>query len=316
MQVVIREKNRYGYFLVSLILFVGGLVMLFGIKGGEFLPTMGRLAGFLSAVVGVVYFSRFMRLSLPQTHTIAIEDHIVRYDKTPHAFATLTFSKEQLEDSCLVSLWAKKGDKQEEIFKKVPFSHEEFEQFIKLIQPYLAHEELPQKITEEEDRIILFDNGFAVDGKEFLYDELQSIETVVVFGDSTENLKMNLILKNGTWDLFFFDRLSEMAKALYADMKFHHKSIMIPCDEPRSYKWLWYVLPIAIALFIADVAYLRTGIAFFIGILFFGFAWYISRLDRKLFYSKLCQELERVIRHQEVEKEAQKLYEERNASKL
>ena len=303
MQLIVRAKNRYGYLVAALLLFVGGLVMLFGIRGAEFLPTMGRVVGFVSSIAGVVYFSRFVRLSQPDDHTIAIADHTVRYDDAMYPFDTLTFSMEQLEDSYLVSLWAKRGEKQTQIFKKLPFDAKEREKFLHLIRPYLAHSDLTQRIAKQNDRIVLYDDGFAVDGKEFLYSELQGVKTTIVFKPSTETLQLDITRKDNDFDLYFFDDIPDMAKALIIEMRYNQTDLEIPCDKPITRKWLMALLVIAIAVFVADVAYFQSGVAFFIGIAFFGFGFYISALDRKLFYYKLCQELKRVLQTQESSKE-------------
>ncbi len=189
-----------GKFLIKAVFYsiVPLSVIIFVFISGWINNMLGFAAVLISIVVllkGYLYFFDVKECK-GGDYTLKIENDILYINEKPFNLKDkcLFVQSQKCDEYFKVFLY---DDKMNLIFKAV-FDENEYIGFLKIIKPY---KKLPL-FLERTDGIFLCKEGFAINGREFFYDEVKSIEWEIKkyrckFFSCSEKVVVSIILKNG-----------------------------------------------------------------------------------------------------------------------
>lgn len=224
MKIVKKEKTVY-FFLGITFVFGGLALLLYFIDtrgaAGDFITVFGKLASIVVVIVGIGYFVLYGRFYQNKNVAISIEDGVLRFEDKSYlldgSFLTLQMKTTPKKDMYQVTLFLEKNNKSQKIFERIVFNLNEMQEFLKLIKPYRKTKVC--LVDEKPYKIQLFDGGFTYEGREILYDEVQSFDTVFIDTKGIPYLDIEIVLKNGDKiETRLNNGIKEYARAKYASL--------------------------------------------------------------------------------------------------
>jgi hypothetical protein len=207
------------------------------------------------------------------------------------------FSKQ--EPLTRLTLRIESEDKVEVVFKNKVFNDKELKELLKLLKPYFKRKNGAEKIEVKNATLELFDEGFALNNREFYYDEISDIETTLIDNHGTFLLDFKIFLKNGEIvDKRLNGGSDEYAKAIFAKLK-HDGEILFGCDENKAIGvYIVLVLDIVTAVLIYfDKRFLLLG-----GVMLFISAYYFDYKMNASYKNELCKKVEELSKKEIYEK--------------
>ena len=226
--VVITKKEKVNYLYAGAALVISGIAVLLYLvetrgASGDFITVFGKLGSLVAIIYGVVYLVRYDRFSQDKDVKFDIEDGNLTFEDKSYpleeSFLTLQFTTTPKKDMYRVTLFLEKEAKAQKIFEHVVFDIDEMAKFLKLIKPYRKTQVC--LVSETPRTIQLFKGGFAYEGREILYDEVEKFDAILVNINATIYLDVKIALKNGdTIEKRLTNGMEEYARAKYASLVF------------------------------------------------------------------------------------------------
>lgn len=269
MKVIVSKKNTFIYLIKGLFCFLFGVWLISSLGyENEFLPVFGKLIGLGIVICGIFFMVQFVQLSQPYDYEIAIKDNYLIFNDEKfllqQSYLTIEFLRK--EPIMRVTLRVENKNGTQIVFKNLVFYDTEFKALLELIKPYLKNETLIEKIEEKNETLRLFKNGFALNNREFYYNEVKDIQTTIIDG-GTYYLDYKIVLKNGEIiEKRLINGSSEYAKAIYTKLKLQNKTIPY-CQENKmvsGYVILGLDILTAILIYFNDVFWMLGGMMFLV----------------------------------------------------
>jgi hypothetical protein len=287
----ISKKDTVIFFIVGIIFFIFGLWLINSLGNeNEFLPVFGKLIGVGFIIFGVHQVIQYFILSQASSFKIDIKDDYLIFNDKKYSLKnskiTVEFSKK--ESLTRVTLRVENENKVEIVFKNLVFEDKELKEFLELIKPYLKHKNIIEDIEEKNETFRLFKDGFALNNREFYYDEIEDIKTTLIDSSGSYYLDIEIFLKSGEIiDKRLINGSNEYAKAIFAKLK-HKGDIIIDCKDDKKLG-IYIILAIdiitAILIYINDKFWILGGIMLFVNTFYFDYKLNSS------YNLKLCQKV-------------------------
>ena len=291
----VSKKNTFIFFIVGIVFFIFGIWLIDSFKKESWFlgAFVGILVGIWSVVVGISMVINFFKLYQAVDVKIDIKDDYLIFEdeKYPLKDAKITVEFPYIDPITRVTLRIERKNKIETVFEDLVFYDRELKELLELIKPYLKHKDILEKI-EKKETLILFEDGFALNNRDFYFDEVEYIETTLV-SSGTYYLDLKIVLKNGE---IISERLTggsdEYAKAIFLELKYKGVKF-ISCGEDKK-KVLYTILAIdvivAILIYFDERFWSLGGVMFFINSFYFG-----RKLDSS-YEKKLCKKVKKLFK--------------------
>jgi len=274
MRLVVSKKNTSIYLIIGLFLFLFGVWIISSLGyENEFLPVFGKLIGIGIVIFGIFFIVQFVKLSQPDDYEIVIKDDYLLFNDKKFSLqqSKLTIEFLRKEPIMRVTLRVENKNNTQIVFKNLVFYDTELKELLEMIRPYLKNETLVEKIEEKNETIRLFENGFALNNREFYYHEIKDIQTTLIDGGTYYLLEYKIVLKNGEIiEKKLNDGSSEYAKAIYTKLKLQNITTLY-CDENKiisGYVILGLDIITAILIYFNEVFWILGGIMFLVTIFY------------------------------------------------
>ena len=259
----------------------------------EFLPVFGKLVGVGIVIFGIFLIVQFVQLSQPYDYEIAIKDNYLIFNDEKfllqQSYLTIEFLRK--EPIMRVTLRVESENNTQIVFKNLVFYDTELKMLLEMIKPYLKNETLVEKIEEKNETLRLFENGFALNNREFYYNEVKDIQTTLI-DTGTYYLDYKIVLRNGeVIEKRLINGSNEYAKAIYTKLKLQNNTILY-CQENKiisGYVILGIDILTAILIYYNETFWILGGIVFFVNV------FYLS--SNRSYEIELCKKVRELFRH-------------------
>lgn len=206
MQMTISKKSTEKFFYKTL-LHIGigiiGFVLVYNLYSINMISFL-VIVFFISLIIKGLFHSLEINYCKQENIcTIEIKNNILHFTQKEFFLedSYLFFRLEACSTNAAVSLHQEKDAKIITIFQKVIFNPLEFQEFLKLIQPYRKFDVFPWKKNMTYGTLYVCKHGFIVGGREFFYHEVEKFEwgTEIYYKRLArfERATMYIDLKNG-----------------------------------------------------------------------------------------------------------------------
>jgi len=307
--VTVSKKNPLSSLIVGIIFFIFGFWLIASLgTENEFLPVFGKLIGVGFVIFGVNLVIQYFKFYQPLSFLIDIKDDYFIFEGKKYSLknSKITVEFPRIDPITRVTLRIENENRVELIFKNIVFYDKELKELLELIKPYLKHKEIVEKIEEKNETFRLLKDGFAINNREFYYDEVKEIETTLINSNGTYYLDFKVILKNGEIiDKRLIGGSDEYAKAIFAKLKHSKEDIIIYCDDSKK---IGLYIILAIDIITAILIYFNEKFWVLGGVMFFVSAFYFDYNINSSYEAKLCKKVKKLFKR-EVENIIGELYE-------
>lgn len=294
MKVIVSKKNISLYLIIGILCFIFGVWLISSLGyENEFLPVFGKLVGVGIVIFGIFLIVQFVQLSQPYDYEIAIKDNYLIFNDEKfllqQSYLTIEFLRK--EPIMRVTLRVESENNTQIVFKNLVFYDTELKMLLEMIKPYLKNETLVEKIEEKNETLRLFENGFALNNREFYYNEVKDIQTTLI-DTGTYYLDYKIVLRNGeVIEKRLINGSNEYAKAIYTKLKLQNNTILY-CQENKiisGYVILGIDILTAILIYYNETFWILGGIVFFVNV------FYLS--SNRSYEIELCKKVRELFRH-------------------
>ena len=289
---VIQRKEQPWMLLWGFALFLVGLItlaLLMQQKGHvDILTALGRLMSILMMLAGIGQIVLYAKTNQVEDLTVKIKDDRLFLNQESYNLkgAYLSVELEAKAQRYRVTLRLERKKEVKVLFENVVMDEAELKEFLALIRPYRKSDVCLKDVTGEFE---LMQEGFIIDGREILYNEIKSFQAVEVHSNVGDYVELTIHLKNSDIIITSVSGDAKMrAKPLFAAMRFRYNDFSDwPLDCPKEKKLNKFILilgPVAFALLFT------TPTLFLIGaVMFYGVMYYIYRYSRNDSQSRMCR---------------------------
>ncbi len=178
---LVSKKDSKKFLFIAFVYIAFGVIFsLFSLYESNevYIEIIAAINLFLTAF-GMYNLFRFFTCRQKDSYTIDIKNKTLYFnDKSFDLQESFLFFELKKCAKELIEVWLyqEKDAKIVTIFSKLLFSKEEFEKFLKLIKPYRKFDAFPWKSYKTKGAFYLCKDGFILNGREFFYEEVESIE--------------------------------------------------------------------------------------------------------------------------------------------
>ena len=310
--ITVSKKNPLILLISGIVLFIFGFWLIASLGNeNEFLPVFGKLIGVGFIIFGINLVIQYFKFYQPSSFQIDIKDDYLIFEGKKYSLkkSKITVEFPHRDPIIRVTLRIESENRVEIIFKDIVFYDKELKELLELVKPYLKNEEIVKKIEEKNETLRLFKNGFALNNREFYYDEVKDIKTTLIDSSGTYYLDFKVVLKNGEIiDKRLVGGSDEYAKAIFAKLK-HSGEILVDCDESKG---IGVYIILAIDIITAILIYFNKKFLALGGVMFFVSAFYFDYKMDSSYEIKLCKKIKELFK-EEVENIIGELYEKKNS---
>ena len=222
----ITRKSNKRYVVKSVVLGIGAIATgyvdyILGDAFGFFVAYITLFISFFSFATAVFYAHRAYVCRQSRVYEFTIKEDTLLFDtkRFPLKNNTLFFKLLSCGEPKKISLYVSDNKEVQNIFENVIFDDAEYEQFISLVKPYKKLKRLIPKKTNLS-ALYVCQEGFALEGEEFLYDEIASFEIETRYSGYVSSNVADVIFQTVEGQTvkkrFILDRaMKTMAKLLY-----------------------------------------------------------------------------------------------------
>jgi len=201
---IIKKKERNRFFYINLFMLIGSIGSLVYILSLEY-KGLFWIVGFIAFLVmlfsGVVFFNHSFGL-LEEDLPFEIEDDYLFFDKKRYrlqdCYITVDFSENLDFDQ--LSMWLEREHSSKLLMQDITLDEKEIKTLLEMIKPYRKSSRC---LLNLKGKFEVFSNGFIINKREYLYDDVKSID--MYRGESI--LSLHIVLNNDKEiDLTFSDK--------------------------------------------------------------------------------------------------------------